>query len=296
MNFGSLMTAMITPFHLDLTIDHKQAAKLAEHLVKTGTESIILAGTTGESPTLTEAEKDWLFLTVKEAVGDKAKIIMGAGSNNTALTIEAVRRAQTLGADGTMLVVPYYNKPSQEGLYEHFKQAAQSSDLPVILYNIPGRCSCNMLPQTIKKLAAVKQIVAVKEASGNLDQIMEIRLETPDDFLIYSGDDSLTLPMLSIGGAGIISVASHIAGPAITAMLKAWSEGNTTLATKLHTALYPLFKDLFIAPNPAPIKYALDRYGYNVNHLRLPLLPLDAQQKKALDQTLDKFDQLNLNL
>lgn len=292
MKFGSLITAMITPFDNNLNIDYEQAGRLARYLVSNGTESIILTGTTGESPTLTNAEKEQLFLTVKEAVGHKAKILMGAGSNNTADTMEAVKKAEAMGADGVMLVVPYYNKPSQEGLYEHFKQAAQSSDLPVILYNIPGRCSCNLLPETVSRLAQIKQIKGIKEASGKLDQIMEIRQYTDSDFLIYSGDDSMTLPILSIGGSGIISVASHIAGPAIAAMISAWKQGETTLAADLNARLYPLFKALFIAPNPAPLKYALGRYGFDTNYLRLPLLPLDKEEQKVVDEVIDQFEML----
>ena len=289
MNFGSLMTAMITPFDKELNIDYEQAGRLARYLVQNSTESIILAGTTGESPTLTEAEKEQLFLVVKEAVGNDAKIIMGAGSNDTAGTVKAVKKAESMGADGVMLVVPYYNKPSQEGLYEHFKEAAGSSDLPVILYNIPGRCSCNMLPETVCRLAEIRQIKAIKEASGSLDQIMAIRQYAADDFLIYSGDDSMTLPILSVGGSGIISVASHLAGPVIAKMIKAWQQGDTALAADLNTRLYPLFKALFIAPNPAPLKYALGQYGFDTNHLRLPLVPLNADEQAMVDKAVNQF-------
>lgn len=286
MKFGSLFTAMITPFTADLEIDYPQAKKIARHLAETGSEGIVVAGTTGESPSLTDGERSRLFIAVKEAVGDQIPLILGAGTNCTASTIAAVKDAEALEADGVMLVAPYYNKPSQEGLYEHFKHAAESSPLPVILYNIPGRTGCNLLPETVARLAEIPQIQAVKESSGSLDQVTAIRRMTPEDFLIYSGDDSLTLPLLSVGGHGVISVASHVAGESIAAMIQAYKRGETALAAKLHEELYPLFKGLFIAPNPAPVKYAMEQMGFDVNRLRLPMVGIGENEKEQLDSVL----------
>ncbi|MGL5435291.1 MAG: 4-hydroxy-tetrahydrodipicolinate synthase [Lachnospiraceae bacterium] len=290
MNFGTLLTAMITPFDENLEVDYEQAERLARHLVQTGSEGIVIAGTTGESPALTRQEKQLLLAAVKAAVGNQTQIVMGAGTNTTRTTIEEIEAAGEGGADAVMLVVPYYNKPSQEGLYEHFKQAAESSRLPVILYNIPGRTGSNLLPETVKRLAHIEQIAGIKESSGNLGQITEIRMQTPDDFLIYSGDDAMTLPILSVGGTGIISVAGHIAGADIAAMIQLWKQGQNSQAAQLHTKLYPLFKSLFLAPNPGPVKYALGRYGFNVNRLRLPMKAVTSQEQIWIDQILDRYD------
>lgn len=291
MRYGSMMTAMVTPFDEHLNVDYEQAAKIAEHLVNTGSEGIVIAGTTGESPTLTQIEKNRLLSVVAEAVGSRADIIMGAGTNATATTIDAVKQAQSLGADAVMLVVPYYNKPSQEGLYEHFRLAAQSSDLPVILYNIPSRCGCGLTPETVGRLAEIEQITAIKEASGSLDTVMEIRRHTPDDFYLYSGDDSMTLPMLAIGGHGIISVASHVAGRLIAEMIAAYKSGDVVTAAALNTRLYPLFKGLFIAPNPAPVKYALSQIGYGGNRLRLPLKAVDHDEMILINKILSDLNE-----
>lgn len=292
MKFGSLFTAMITPFTADLEIDYSQAKKIARHLVETGSEGIVVAGTTGESPTLTDGERSRLFIAVKEELDSQVPLILGAGTNYTASTIAVVKDAEDLGADGVMLVAPYYNKPSQEGLYQHFKHAAESSPLPVILYNIPGRTGCNLLPETVARLAEIPQIQAVKESSGSLDQVTAIRRMTPDDFLIYSGDDSLTLPLLSVGGHGVISVASHVAGKSIAAMIKAYKQGDTAAAMKLHGQLYPLFKGLFIAPNPAPVKYAMERMGFDVNRLRLPITEVSDGEKEQLNTILSTLKKM----
>lgn len=290
MRYGSLMTAMVTPFDEHLKVDYEQAAKIAEHLVDTGSEGIVIAGTTGESPTLTQNEKNRLLAVVAEAAGNRADIIMGAGTNATATTIDAIKQAEALGADAVMLVVPYYNKPSQEGLYEHFKLAAQSSDLPVILYNIPGRCGCALTPETVGRLAEIEQITAIKEASGSLDTVMEIRRRTPEDFYLYSGDDSMTLPILAVGGHGIISVASHVAGNLIAAMIAAYKRGDVVTAAALNTRLYPLFRGLFIAPNPAPVKYAMTQSGFHGNRLRLPLKAVDNDEMTIISNILKELN------
>lgn len=291
MKFGTLLTAMITPFDQDLKVDYEQAGKVAEHLAATGSTGIVIAGTTGESPTLTSEEKQKLLAVVRECVGDQVAVVMGAGTNATASTIAEIKQAKAGGADGVMLVVPYYNKPTQEGLYQHFKAAAESSDLPVILYNIPGRTGCNLLPETVERLAEIPQIVAVKEASGNLAQIAEIRRRVPKDFLIYSGDDALTLPVLSVGGNGIISVAAHVVGREIADMMMLWQSGAHDQAVLLHNRLLPVYQAMFLAPNPGPVKYAMERYGFSVNHLRLPMTSVTEQEKKQIDLALDRFYQ-----
>lgn len=294
MDFGRLLTAMITPFDEALNVNYQEAARIAKHLIDTGSSGIILAGTTGESPTLSPEEKDRLYLDVKHVAGKEIPVIMGAGTNSTSDTIKAVECANRLGADGIMLVVPYYNKPSQEGLYEHFKQAAERAESPVILYNIPGRTGCSLEPETVCRLAELPQITAIKEASGNLSQVTEIRRNTPEDFLIYSGDDAMTLPMLSVGGHGIISVTAHVAGNLMADMIRSWEAGNTKRAAALHNRLYPLFKTLFIAPNPAPVKYAMSRIGFDTQRLRLPMTEVSEKDKTIIEQVLNEFGDIGI--
>jgi len=235
---------------------------------------------------LSVEEKCRLFATVKEAVAGKAAVIAGTGSNNTAASIELTKKAEELGCDGIMLVTPYYNKPSQEGLYQHFKAIASETKLPVILYNVPGRTSCNLMPDTVARLAEIENIVAVKEASGNLDQVSMIRRKTPADFLIYSGDDSLTLPMLSVGGYGVISVASHVAGKMIKQMVEAYAAGEVETAREIHLKLFPLFKVIFITTNPVPIKAAVELIGIKAGPPRLPLVKATAQEIEAIRKVL----------
>ncbi|MDF9407306.1 4-hydroxy-tetrahydrodipicolinate synthase [Pelotomaculum isophthalicicum JI] len=281
-DFGRMITAMVTPFNKDLTINLSQAKKLASYLVQTGSDGLVVAGTTGESPTLSTDEKVGLFEAIVEEVGGKAAVIAGTGSNSTASSIVLTQAAQKAGVDGVMLVAPYYNKPSQEGLFQHFKAIAESTELPIILYNIPGRTSVNMLPETVARLAEITNIVAIKEASGSLDQVSELRRSLPDHFAIYSGDDSLTLPVLALGGKGVISVASHLTGMRIKEMINAYTSGNTTLATKIHLELFPVFKGMFITTNPAPVKTALSIKGWQVGGLRLPLVQVTAAEKENI--------------
>jgi len=285
-DFGRVLTAMITPMTENGEINYEEAHRCASHLVNNGSDGIVVAGTTGESPVLSVEEKCRLFATVKEAVGDKAAVIAGTGSNNTAASIELTKKAEKLGCDGVMLVTPYYNKPSQEGLYQHFKAIASATKLPIILYNVPGRTSCNLLPDTVARLAEIENIVAVKEASGNLDQVAEIRRKTPADFIIYSGDDSLTLPMLAVGGYGIISVASHVAGKMIKQMVEAYVAGDVATAKDLHIKLFPLFKVMFITTNPVPVKAALELIGIKAGPPRLPLVKATAQEIEAIRKVL----------
>lgn len=277
---------MITPFTEkgDLALDI--TGELARFLVETGSDGIVVSGTTGESPALSKEEKIELFSVVKEAVGEQVAVIAGTGSNNTEDTIQLTKAAERAGVDGIMLVTPYYNKPSQEGLYQHFKAIAEETSLPIILYNVPGRTSVNMLPATVAKLSEIKNIVAVKEASGNLDQVAEIRKMTPSDFLIYSGDDSLTLPMLAVGGYGVISVASHIAGKLIKQMINCYFDGENKKATDIHLKLYPLFKVLFITTNPVPVKTAVNLMGLKVGLPRLPLVPPTQQEIETIRKVM----------
>ena len=219
MEFGRLLTAMVTAFDAEGELDLHRQTKVIEHLIQTGTETIVVAGTTGESPTLSKEEKLQLFKHTVEVAKGRAKVIAGTGSNNTKESIELTKKAEALGVDGIMLVNPYYNRPSQEGLYQHFKTVAESTSLPVMLYNIPGRSAVNMTVETVVRLAEVPNIKLMKEASGDLGQMTEIIRNTPDDFILYSGDDNLTIPVLAIGGVGIVSVASHVLGTEMSQMI-----------------------------------------------------------------------------
>ncbi|WP_448515465.1 4-hydroxy-tetrahydrodipicolinate synthase [Parathermosynechococcus lividus] len=273
MDFGRVITAMITPFRADGAIAYDVAAALAEHLVANGSDSLVVCGTTGESPTLTWEEEFQLFQTVQQAVAGKAKVIAGTGSNSTREAIHATTKAAELGLDGALLVVPYYNKPPQEGLDAHFRAIATAvPEFPLMLYNIPGRTGQNLLPETVVRLAELPNIVAIKEASGNLDQASALRSQLPDTFRIYSGDDSLTLPLLAVGGYGVVSVASHLVGIQLQHMIQAYIQGNAATATALHCQLLPLFKALFVTTNPIPIKAALALQGWSVGDPRLPLV------------------------
>jgi len=287
--FGHVITAMATPFDREERLDYKRATELARWLVDHGSESLVIAGTTGESPTLSDEEKVELFRTVKQAVGGRAKVIAGTGTYDTAHSIHLSKQAEKAGADGLLLVNPYYNRPSQDGLYAHFRKVAESTSLPVILYNIPGRTGVNCLPETVARLAGVPTIVAIKEATGSLDQASDVRQRTPPEFLIYSGDDSLTLPMLAVGGTGVISVASHLVGNEIGQMIRAFFAGDVRTALQIHMKLWPLFKVLFITTNPVPLKAALRLAGFDVGTPRLPLVqatPKEQEQIRAVLQGL----------
>ncbi|HEY9850517.1 MAG TPA: 4-hydroxy-tetrahydrodipicolinate synthase [Leptolyngbyaceae cyanobacterium] len=271
-NFGRVITAMITPFKEDGSVNYTVAEQLAVELADNGSDGIVVCGTTGESPTLTWDEEYELFQVVQKAVVGKAKVIAGTGSNSTKEAIAATQKAAKLGLDGSLQVVPYYNKPPQEGLYRHFEAIAQSSpDLPIMLYNIPGRTGQNLSPETVARLSKISNIVAIKEASGNLDQASQIRALTPSEFKIYSGDDSLTLPLLAVGGAGVVSVASHLVGTQIQQMIQAFEAGKNQEAIQIHIQLLPLFKALFLTTNPIPVKAALKLKGWDVGITRSPL-------------------------
>ncbi|WCN39157.1 4-hydroxy-tetrahydrodipicolinate synthase [Aneurinibacillus uraniidurans] len=278
--FGRLVTAMVTPFDEQLQVDRAKTEALVEHLIATGTTGLVVAGTTGESPTLTAQEKLDLYRHVVEIVDGRIPVIAGTGSNNTAASIEMTKKAAELGVDAIMLVVPYYNKPSQEGLYQHFKTVAESVQLPVMLYNIPGRSVINMTADTVVRLAEdVTNIVAIKEAGVDLSQMSFIIDRTPDDFTLYTGDDKMTLPCMSVGGHGVISVASHVIGNEMTEMINKFVAGDIAGASALHRKLLPIFEGLFIAANPTPVKEALALQGVQTGGVRLPLVGLTEQEK-----------------
>lgn len=288
-NFGRVLTAMVTPFNADYSVNYSEAANLAKYLVNHGSDGLVVAGSTGEAATLTKDEKLNLFKIVMETVGDKATVIAGTGSNDTRASIELTKEAEKIGVHGAMLVGPYYNKPPQEGYYQHFKAIADSTTLPLIVYNVPGRTASNILPATIARLAEIENIVAVKEASGSLDQVSEIIRTTPNDFLVYSGDDGLTLPVLSVGGCGIISVAAHIVGKRMQEMITAFFAGDMNKAQALHLELLPFFKVIFVTTNPIPIKKAVNILGINAGPVRLPLVPPTANEEAQLTKVMQSI-------
>ena len=291
--FGSVITAMVTPFAEDGSVAYEVAEKLAFDLVERGNDGLVICGTTGESPTLSWDEEYQLFKVVKSAVGDRAAIIAGTGSNSTEEAISATKEAAKLGLDGTLQVVPYYNKPPQEGLYRHFSAIAEACpDIRMMLYNVPGRTSRNLEAETTAKLAQIENIVAIKEASGDLEQACQIRRLTPPSFAIYSGEDTLTLPMLTVGGIGVVSVTAHLVPQQIQQMIRAFEQGNNQLATKIQLDLFPLYKILFATTNPIPIKSALNLQGWQVGGLRSPLCELQLDLKEKLKTTLEDLNLL----
>lgn len=290
---GEVITAMVTPFTKNREVDYNKVEELAKYLVANGSDSILVAGTTGESPTLTHEEEVEILASVKRAVANKAKVIFGAGSNSTQTAVKMTKLAEKEGADVILSVVPYYNKPSQAGMIAHFSAVAEATKLPIILYNIPGRTGVNMAVETVATLAnKYSNIVAIKQSFGDMDAVSELKLACPEDFMIYSGDDSLTLPMLSLGAYGVISVASHIVGKEIKSMIHNFKTDNYSVAKNMHLKLYPVFKNLFMAPNPVPVKAALAKAGIIQDYVRLPLVELTESQKTDLYQVLDSFNNL----
>lgn len=286
MNFGQIITAMVTPFNAQGDIDFPATAALIEHLISNGSDALVVAGTTGESPTLSTEEKIELFKFVTNQAAGRVPVIAGTGSNDTRSSISMTVLAEAAGVDGIMLVTPYYNKPSQEGLFQHFQAIAAETRLPVMLYNIPGRSAVNMAPETIIRLSAIDNIVCVKEASGDLDAMATIIEGTPDTFTLYSGDDSLTLPVLAIGGFGVVSVAAHIIGREMQDMISNFKNGDVQMAASQHRKLVPVMNALFAAPNPVPVKTALTLAGIQTGTVRLPMIPLNASETQALQQVL----------
>ncbi|HQD91328.1 MAG TPA: 4-hydroxy-tetrahydrodipicolinate synthase [Syntrophomonadaceae bacterium] len=286
MEMPRLITAMITPFDDKLQVNYAKAAEVAEYLAKNGTEGIVVAGTTGESPVLSDEEKLRLFATVKEQVGSRVSVWAGTGSNNTQHSVELSREAEQLGVDGVLLVGPYYNKPSQEGLYQHFRAIAEAINIPAMVYNIPSRTSSNILPETMARLAQIDNIVALKESSGDMNQVSQLAYLLPEGMKVYSGDDSLTLPMMALGAYGVVSVASHLVGKDIQRMITAFNNGDTREATRIHLALFPIFKGLFITTNPVPLKEAMNILGMEVGGLRLPLTRASQQEHEFIGNML----------
>lgn len=286
MNFGQILTAMVTPFDHNEDIDFPATRNLINYLISNGTQGLVVSGTTGESPTLTDEEKVQLFKFTVEVVNGRVPVIAGTGSYSTKASINLTKQANDAGVDGIMLVVPYYNKPSQEGLYQHFQTIAATTPLPIMLYNIPGRSVVNMSLGTVIRLSEIPNIVAIKEAGGNLDTMSEIISNTREDFSLYSGDDGLTIPVLSIGGTGVISVASHIIGNEMQAMIAKFNNGNVREAAMDHRRLLPVMKALFAAPNPTPVKTALNLKGVPVGGVRLPMVPLNAEELTTLKEVL----------
>lgn len=289
MKVGQVITAMVTPMKKDGSVDYKQAAYLGEWLANNGSDGLVICGTTGESPTLSFDEKVELFSEVVSAVGGNIEVIAGTGSYNTAESIALTKAAEQAGVDGIMLVSPYYNKPNQEGLYQHFKAIAESSSLPIMLYNVPGRTNVNVLPETVARLAEIPNIVAIKEASGDLEQVSYLRTITPENFLIYSGDDALTLPILSIGGCGVVSVAGHLVGRRIKAMIDAFFNGKIKEATSIHLELLELFRAMFVTTSPVPIKRSLELVGVETGPVRLPLAELSETDEEKIKDVLRRY-------
>ncbi|MBP3400955.1 MAG: 4-hydroxy-tetrahydrodipicolinate synthase [Selenomonadales bacterium] len=274
-DFGRVITAMVTPFHEDGSVNYEGAAELARHLVANGSDGLVVAGSTGEAATMTAEEKLKLFEVVLEAVGDRASVIAGTGSNDTMATVRFTQAAEKVGVHGALVVGPYYNKPTQEGFYQHFKTIAEATSLPIMLYNVPGRTASNIAPETVARLAEIPNIVAIKEASGNIEQATEIIRVTPADFKVYSGDDAMTLPLLAVGGEGIVSVAGHVVGNQIQAMIQAFLAGDIKKAQEINLSILPVFKAMFIVTNPIPVKTSVGLLGLPAGPLRLPLTAAD---------------------
>ena len=289
MPFPRLITAMVTPMKPDLSVDYDRAAELAHHLAASGSDGIVVSGTTGESPTLTKAEKLKLFETVVKAVGDKVSVIGGTGSYSTAETVELTKAAEGTGIHGLLLVTPYYNKPPQEGLYRHFRAVAESTSLPCMLYNVPSRTAINMTAETTLRLAQLPNVVGIKECA-DLSQLADILSGAPEGFRVWSGDDAATLPYLALGAYGIVSVASHIVGPQMQEMVGAFLEGQNAQAAAWHRRLVPVFRGLFAVTNPVLVKAALAMTGFDAGPLRPPLLEATQQEQEQLRLVLAAAD------
>ena len=287
---GRLITAMVTPFDEQGEVDYEQAKRLAKALLASGSDGLILSGTTGESPTLSTEEKLRLYAEVKGTVGNSGAIIAGTGNYNTAESIELSKEAEREGVDGLLLVVPYYNKPPQEGLYQHFKAIAGSVDIPCIVYNVTSRTSLNMTHETTIRLSEIDNIVGVKEAGSDMDQITRIIDGAKPGFLVWSGNDNETYYIMATGGYGVVSVASHLVGNQIKQMMGYLLEGDVEKAAAEHRRLLPLFKVLFVVSNPMPVKYSLNHVGFNVGNPRLPLLPADPKSAAQIEGVLDRYD------
>lgn len=283
MELGRLLTAMVTPFDSEGKVDYGQAKRLATALLDSGSDGIVVAGTTGECPTLSHNEKMTLFREVKSAVGERGAVVAGTGTYNTQESIEMTREAEAIGVDGVLLTTPYYSKPPQEGLFRHFEAIANSTTLPCIVYNIPGRTAVNVTVETQMRLAAIPNIAGVKESSGNLGQIAEICRQAPPTYRVWSGDDPLTLPIMSVGGYGAVSVVAHLVGGQIKQMIEAYAAGDAALAHEINSRLMPLINTVMgSAPNPIPVKYALRQVGFPAGGFRLPLVEPDHETAEKI--------------
>ena len=289
-DFGNVVTAMVTPFDAQGNLDIEAAKTMAQYLETHGTDTILVVGTTGESPTLSQEEKISLLMAVKESV--QIPVMIGTGCNDTRASIEMTKKAEAAGADAVLLVVPYYNKPNAKGLYEHFKAIAEATSLPCMLYNIPGRTGINMDPETIVSLSKIANIVALKAASGNMENIIRVRMGADEDFAIYSGDDSMTLPIMSIGGRGVVSVASNVIGKPIQNMVDLYQKGNAEEARKAFLDLFPIFKGLFMDTNPIPVKYSASLLGLMRAQYRLPIVGPEESTKQAIELLMKQYNLL----
>ncbi len=286
---GRLLTAMVTPFNEEGVVDYSQAEKLAAALLNSGSDGLVVVGTTGESPTLIREEELRLFAEVRSAIGGRGAIVAGTGSNSTAEAAEMTREAEKIGVDACLLVVPYYNKPTQEGLYQHFKTIAESTSLACILYNVPSRTITSLSADTVIRLSQIDNIIGIKEASGNLGEISKIISNTRDDFLVWSGNDSDTLPIMVLGGYGVVSVASHLVGKQIKQMIESFTDGKIAEAAAIHRHLLPLVNAMFVVSNPIPVKYALNHVGFRVGKPRLPLTEPDEKSATFIKETLKNY-------
>ena len=291
--FGRLITAMVTPFDSQGNVDHEQATRMSKHLVETGTTAIVVTGTTGEGPSLSEDEKLNLYTTIIKSIGDSAKVIAGTTTYNTQESIELSMRAEDIGVDGILMTVPYYNKPTQSNLVNHFELIAKAVSIPGILYNVPSRTALNMTASTTSQLSTVKNIVGVKEASADLGQIAEIIRTSEDGFFVWSGNDADTLPILSIGGYGVVSVASHLVGKKISRMIQLFTEKDLVQSAKIHRDLMPLIDAIFYSTSPIPLKYMLNRVGFSVGNPRPPLGEADSSTKSNADEVLQLYNLIN---
>ena len=290
-SLGTILTAMVTPFDADLAVDHSTLAALAEHLIASGSDGLVVAGTTGESPTLSDAEKTAMFRTVVEAVGDRVPIVAGTGSNDTAHSIALTRLAERCGVDAVLVVTPYYNKPPERGLLAHFRAVAAATSLPLVVYNIPGRSVVNLSPEALATLGEVDNIVAVKQANPDLGELRKLR--ELSDLGIYAGNDDMLLDVLKMGGLGGICVASHLVGPRLAEMARLVRAGDEAAAESLDQSLRPLYKTLFLTANPILVKEALNLLGHEVGGLRLPLLPATPEESAVVAGELRRLDVLS---
>jgi len=287
---GRLITAMVTPFDEKGEVDYAQAKRLATALLDSGSDGLVITGTTGEGPTLTAAEKIRLYAEVKEAIGYRGAVIAGTTDNDTAKSIELSTEAASVGADALLLTVPAYNKPPQEGLYQHFKAIAESTELPCVLYNVTSRTSLNMTDETTLRLSKIDNIVGIKEAGSDLNQITRIIDGAGDDFRVWSGNDDETFSIMATGGYGVVSVLSHLVGNQIKQMMGYLLEGDVEKAAAEHRRLLPLFKVMFTVSNPIPLKYSLNHVGFNVGPMRLPLVPPDEKSAENIRNVLSNYE------